>query len=134
VSDCERIRELLPLAAADALSDSERADVERHVSTCVHCAAELRTWTALSTALARLPDPQLPPVLLYRASASEGPWLGSLAILAAILGWLFSALGWWVAGPAAFFTGVVVSWVCAGVAAILLRQSRAQRRLYEPSY
>ena len=66
MSEHDAIRELLPLAAADALDEKELRRVEDHLRTCAACAAELDVWQRLERGLRRLPTPQAPTLLVER--------------------------------------------------------------------
>lgn len=63
------IRNILALAAAGELDESEQQAVEQHVAGCSDCAAEMENWNALTIALKRLPTPQAPPFLVERTRA-----------------------------------------------------------------
>lgn len=65
----EFIRELLTLAAADALDESEQQAVEQHVARCADCASEMENWRALAIGLKRLPTPQASALLVDRTRA-----------------------------------------------------------------
>jgi anti-sigma factor RsiW len=66
MNDHDRIRELLPLAAAGALDESEERDLAAHLAACSDCATEMKGWHALSGALRRIPTPRAPEALVNR--------------------------------------------------------------------
>lgn len=151
----EEIRELLALAAADALEEGELRHVEEHLRTCAACAAEWEEWRALGRGLKRLPTPQAPATLVERtrlqmqahlAARKErvwNPWLLGFLVLfswsLALATWPVvrilsaGALSWlepsfrsaWVS--LAVYTAV--GWLVGGVAAVVLavRQAVARR-------
>ncbi len=69
MSEHERIREWLPLAAADALEAEEQRQLERHLAMCRECAEEWERWRLLVGSLKRLPTPQAPATLVERVRA-----------------------------------------------------------------
>src|SRR5262249_24476685 len=93
MSEHDAIRELLPLAAAAALEERERRQIDAHLRTCADCSAELDRYRALGFGLRRLPTPQAPPLLVERtrqqiqlqlAAAAEramNPWLLGFLVL-----------------------------------------------------
>ncbi len=113
----ERFRELLALAAADALDVSEQQALERHVAECSACAAELEDWRVLGAGLKRLPTPMAPAALVERtrmqvegqlaaeSARRSSPWLIGFAIL---LSWTF-AVGTWMVFK--FLTAGALSWL-----------------------
>ena len=113
----ERFRELLPLAAAEALDAGERRALERHLAECAACAAEFEEWRALGAGLKRLPTPMAPQTLVERtrlqleghlaaeAARRLNPWLVGFAVL---LSWTF-AVGTWMVFK--FLTAGVLSWL-----------------------
>jgi hypothetical protein len=52
MNEHERVEELLPLYAAGRLEQDERAVVERHLSGCAACQADLRLWSEISGEIA----------------------------------------------------------------------------------
>jgi len=103
MSEHGAIRELVALAAADALDDKERRQVEAHLRTCADCSAEVDRYRVLASGLRRLPTPQAPPLLVERtrqqiqlqlSAATEratSPWLlGFLALLS----WTLTVASW----------------------------------------
>ena len=58
VTEHNKIREMLALAAADALEPNESELVMQHVQTCPQCSTEMEQWQLLSRGLRQLPTPQ----------------------------------------------------------------------------
>src|ERR1700723_4440843 len=58
MSEHDKIRELLALAAADALTSAEEKQVAEHVRSCIACSNELGDWRPIASELRRLPMPQ----------------------------------------------------------------------------
>ena len=153
MSEHEEIRNLLSLAAAGVLEETEEQRVAVHVARCPECAAQLEGWQVLAGGLRRLPTPQAPAALVERVRARAAAELAAqaeelftyrvLAFLAlfswgiALASWPIVRLvtqevfGWlhlqqiWL-GLAAY---MVLGWLTAGVAAGLLGwRVRAARR------
>jgi anti-sigma factor RsiW len=61
-----KVRNLLSLAAADALEPAEQRRVEKHLQQCEECRAELNEWTCLTGALEKMPTPLAPPNLILQ--------------------------------------------------------------------
>lgn len=103
MTEHDAIRELLALAAADALEEKERRRVEAHLPGCAECSAELDRFRALSHGLRRLPTPQAPAMLVERtrqqiqlqlAAADEratNPWMLGFLVL---LSWTLTIASW----------------------------------------
>lgn len=151
----ESIRQLLPLAAADALNEAELRTFEQHVAACPECAAEMETWDALTIALKRLPTPQAPSRLVERTCARvvarmaalevhrTSHWVIAFLVLIAwtvtlgawpvvrfftdgLLGWLDWRFNQTWFGLAAYTTAI---WLTAGFAAAVLGwRKRLERR------
>jgi len=62
----KEIHDLLDLAVAGALNPDEQRRVQLHLQDCEACRNELDEWTRLTSALKRLPTPQVPSGLLLR--------------------------------------------------------------------
>ncbi|MBZ5702223.1 MAG: zf-HC2 domain-containing protein [Acidobacteriia bacterium] len=150
----DAIRELLPLAAAEALEEKEQRRIEEHLPACAACTAELERWRALGRGLKRLPTPPAPALLVERtrqqmqvqlAAAAERatkPWvLGFLVALSWTLvaaTWpllrLLAAVvaGWLDPGFRSLWMGVasytLAGWAAGGLAAIALGWRRAAAR------
>jgi anti-sigma factor RsiW len=146
MNDHDTLRRLLPLAAADALSDAEAQTLQRHLQACTACAAELHHWQALERALKELPTPQAPAALVQRTQArmesalasragrNSQPWAIAFTLLFAwaltLAGWPFVRLAsdtfltWVHWGFDRTWFGLVayatLGWSTAGVAAVLL--------------
>ncbi len=150
----DRIRELLPLAAAGATTPDEQRLVEEHVPQCAGCARELDEWRLLGEAIADAPPPPPPEMLVERTrnriaaqEASRRERRVSDVILGFVIlfGWTVSLAGWllWrlmTGGPllalswrgAAFWLGgsTLFAWLTAGVAVVLLVSKRELMRRY----
>ncbi len=156
MSGHQQIRELLPLAAAGALDETERQRLERHCSECAECAAALAQWNSLAQSLRRLPTPQPSAATVMRARAAA---LGALDaahhrresavtfIFLGLFAWSFTLAGGLISvllfsGPAdlgrllagqvplwlAIFTAL--AWTAASAAAVVLgARHREQGRL-----
>lgn len=64
--DHHEICELLPLAAAGALSAGEQHRVQEHLNQCAQCSTEFAGWSRLVSALEEIPTPQAPLGLMER--------------------------------------------------------------------
>jgi anti-sigma factor RsiW len=155
-NDHDKIRELLPLAAADGLDAQESEQVMLHARTCAECSAELEQWQLLSRGLRQLPTPQPSADLVQRACARaearyveerEHVWNRRVMISLVAFAWALTLATWplvrLVSGGLlslldprlnqswlgfAGFTSVV--WLTGGAAAILLSlHQRRERRL-----
>jgi hypothetical protein len=108
MSEHDEIRELLPLAAAEALDAAEDRRVREHVSRCSSCASELQGFRRLTKALQQLPAPEPSRALLGRTRAllerestslADSPLsVGGVALLV-VFAWIWTAssgplLGW----------------------------------------
>ena len=146
MSEHDKIRELLALAAAGALTSAEEKQVAEHVRSCSSCSDELADWQPLANDLRRLPTPQPSPWLvqttLARAEAklseqAEHDWNRRVMIFVVAFAWLLTIASWpvfhfvserfgsllepqfahmWI-GFAAF---TALGWLAAGVAAVML--------------
>ena len=99
MSEHDKVRELLGLAAAGALTAAEEKQVAEHVRSCVSCSNELDAWRPLATELRRLPTPQpsswLVQTTLARAEAklteqAENDWNRHVIIFVVALAWLLT--------------------------------------------
>jgi anti-sigma factor RsiW len=79
MNEHESIRELLALAAAGALDESEQRTLDRHLASCPACSAELDAWRGLAVSLKRLPTPQAPPMLVERTRSRVALELAAVA-------------------------------------------------------
>jgi anti-sigma factor RsiW len=150
------VNDLLALAAAGALEPEEQARVDAHLEECPECAGLAEQWRGLGDGLRDLPVPTLHPGLVARARAEVERWqaereertwnrvaLGFLIVF----GWTLTGVAWLLLellmgelavrmdrplGPtAAWFTAyLVVGWVAAGAATVLLgRRPNEEGRL-----
>ena len=102
-SEHDKIRELLPLAAAGALTSAEEKQVAEHVRSCIACANELGVWRPIASELRRLPTPQpsswLAQATLARAEAklaeqAEHDWNRRVLIVVVAFAWLLTLASW----------------------------------------
>ncbi len=152
----EKIRELLALAAAEAIGPEEELLVARHLETCDECSAELELWGVLTSGLRRLPTPQPKVAVVERARAQaetrlaeeiEHRWQRAVIIFLVLYAWILTVATWpifrlitrgllsrfdpgfnhsWLLFAA--FTSL--AWATGGVAAVLLaRHSQQERRM-----
>lgn len=154
MSEHEAIRKLLPLAAADALTDGEAQRLHAHLRGCAQCAAMFEEWRALGHGLRTLPTPQAPPELVARTRARLAPALAEvqsprsehwsvagfllLTWCVTLLGWPFvrtitdDFLGWlhWSfdARWLALVVYLVFGWMTTGIAAVVLAAAKTQER------
>jgi hypothetical protein len=103
MNEHEKIRELLALAAAGALTCAEEKQVAEHVRSCVACSNELEAWRPIASELRRLPTPQpsswLVQATLARAEAKlteqdEHDWNRRLVIIVVAFAWLLTMASW----------------------------------------
>jgi anti-sigma factor RsiW len=99
----EEIRQLLSLAAAEALDAREEQRLAAHVRVCAACAEELRQWQEMGAGLRRLPTPQASAALVARtltmaqtelAEESERRFEHRLIGAGIVLSWVLVALSW----------------------------------------
>jgi hypothetical protein len=156
VTEHNKIREMLALAAAEALEQNELEPVMQHVRTCPQCSKEMEQWQLLSRGLRQLPTPQPSPDLVQRTCAraearvideSENAWNRRVMISLVLFAWALTLTSWpivrLVSGGLlslldprlnqswlgfAGFTSLV--WLTGGIAAVLLaRHQRRERSL-----
>jgi predicted anti-sigma-YlaC factor YlaD len=156
MNDHEKIRELLALAVADALTRAEEEQVMKHVRSCSACSSELDSWRLLAAGMRRLPTPQPRPLIVERARAraeirfaeeAEHRWHRIVMIGVILFAWALTLMSWpvvrLVSGGLlgmldprlnhawlgfAVFTTIV--WMTGGAAAVFLSlQQRRERRL-----
>jgi hypothetical protein len=103
MNEHDKIRELLALAAADALTSAEEKQVAEHVRSCVACSNELDAWRPIATELRRLPTPQtsswLVQATLARAQAklteqAEHDWNRRVMIVVVAFAWSLTIASW----------------------------------------
>lgn len=155
MSEHEKVRELLSLAAAGALTAAEENRVADHVRSCVSCANELDAWGPIATELRRIPTPRpsswLLQATLARAQAklaeqAEHDWNRQVIIFVVALAWLLTIVSWPVCdfvspyfgsllGPQfghtwiSFAAFTALGWLAGGVAAVMLAvRRRGERR------
>ena len=156
MSEQDKIRELLALAAAEALTSAEEKQVVEHVRSCIACSNELGAWRPIASELRRLPTPQpsswLVQATLARAEAkfteqAEHDWNHRLIIIVVAFAWLLMIASWAVfhvvggrfgslLGPQFSHTWInfaaftALEWLAGGVAAVMLAiRQRGERRL-----
>jgi len=156
LSEHDKIRELLALAAADALTSAEEEQVAEHVRSCPACSNELAAWLPIASELRRLPTPQpsswLVHATLARAEAklseqAEHDWNRRVMICVVAFAWLLTIASWLVFhfvserfgsllepqfGHAwiSFAAFTALGWLAGGVAAVMLAvRQRGERRL-----
>ena len=103
MSEHDKIRELLVLAAADALTSAEERQVAEHVRSCIACSNELEAWRPIASELRRLPTPQpsswLVQATLARAEAklteqAEHDWNRRVMIVVVAFAWVLTIASW----------------------------------------
>ena len=103
MSEHDKVRELLALAAAGALAAAEERQVAEHVRSCVSCSNELDAWQPVASELRRLPTPQpsswLVQATLARAAAklteqAEHDWNRRVMIFVVAFAWLLTIASW----------------------------------------
>ncbi len=156
MSEHDKVRELLALVAAEALTAADEERVAEHVRTCVSCSNELDAWLPIATELRLLPMPQpsswLLQATLARAEAklaeqAEHDWNRHVMVFVVALAWLLTIAIWPVfdfvspylgssLGPQfgrtwiSFAAFTVLGWLAGGVAAVMLAvRQRGERRL-----
>jgi hypothetical protein len=140
MSEHDRIRELLALAAAEALTDAEEQRVAEHVRWCSACSKELSAWGPIASELRRLPTPQPSPWLaqatVARAKAAaaeqaEREWNDRVLIAVVAFSWLLTMatrplFDTWTS----FGAFTTLGWLAGGVAAVMLAvHQRGERSL-----
>ena len=103
MNEHDKIRELLALAAADALTSAEEKQVAEHVRSCIACSNELEAWRPIASELRRLPTPQPSSWLVQTTLASatarlteqaEQDWNGRVMIVVVAFAWLLTIASW----------------------------------------
>jgi hypothetical protein len=156
MNDHDKIRELLALSVADALTQAEEEQVMNHARSCAECSSELDSWRLLAAGMRRLPTPQPRPLIVERARAraeirfaeeTENRWHRIVMIGVILFAWALTLMSWpvvrlvsggllgmldprlnhaWL-GFAVFTT---IIWMTGGAAAVFLSlQQRRERRL-----
>ena len=156
MSEHDKIRELLALAAADALTSAEEKQVAEHLRSCIDCSNELEAWRPITSELRRLPTPQpsswLVQATLARAEAklaeqAEQDWNWRVMVFVVAFAWLLTIASWQafhfvsdrfgsLLGPQfshtwiSFTAFTALGWLAGGVAAVTLAiRQRGERRL-----
>jgi anti-sigma factor RsiW len=155
MSEHDKIRELLAMAAAGALTSDQEHQVAAHLRRCSACSMEAEAWQSVANALRRLPTPQpsarLLQATLARAEArlveqAEEIWNRRAVSFVIAFAWLVTIVSWPVVrlvsgGLQQFllvpqlnswisFAGfTALAWVAGGTTAIMigLRQRRERR-------
>jgi anti-sigma factor RsiW len=154
MSEHDKIRELLALAAAGALTRAEEEQVAAHLRSCDTCSNEINAWRSITGDLRRLPTPQPSPRLLQItiaraeqriAERAEHDWNRRVMIFVVGFAWLLTIVSWplfhlvsrllslldpqfnhtWIN-----FAGLTaLAWLAGGTAAVMLavRQRRERR-------
>ncbi|HEV2206453.1 MAG TPA: zf-HC2 domain-containing protein, partial [Candidatus Acidoferrales bacterium] len=103
MNDHEKIRELLALAAAGALTTAEERQVAEHLRSCADCRNEMESWRSIATDLCRLPTPQpssrLVQATIARAEAklaeqAEHDWNRRVMIFVLAFAWVLTVASW----------------------------------------
>lgn len=154
MNEHDKFRELLPLAAAEALDSAEEALLIGHLSKCSDCAADSEHLQQLAANLRSIPTPRAPTTLVSRtillaqnrlAEESARRTEHRIMALVLVLSWVFVAVSWplaqlvahgWLSvfgfGFAqawksfAVFTGFC--WIAGAAGAILLAARRSRER------
>ena len=156
MNEHDKIRELLALAAAGALTSAEEKQVAEHVWSCIACSNAFDSWRTIASELRRLPVPQpsswLVQATLARAEAklteqAEHDWNRRVMIFVVAFAWLLTIATWLVFhfvsgrfesllepqfGPTwiSFAAFTALGWLAGGVAAVMLAiRQRGERRL-----
>jgi predicted anti-sigma-YlaC factor YlaD len=99
----ESIRNMLPLAAAGALSQQEQLQVDAHARVCEICRKELEAWAVYAAGLRQLPQQAAPPDLIARTQARilrereaivAMRWNGVTLCALGIFSWIVSVASW----------------------------------------
>jgi anti-sigma factor RsiW len=154
MNEHDKVRELLPLAAAGTLDASEEARLAAHMRICPDCAAGLERWQQLGAGLRRIPTPQAPSALVSRtialaqtrmAQESDRRSERRIVTLVLIFSWIFVAISWPLAqllahgwqslvgfgferGWENFAVFTALCWLAGGAAAVLLALRRSRER------
>jgi anti-sigma factor RsiW len=154
MNEHDKVRELLPLAAAGALDASEEARLAAHIRICSDCATGLERWQQLGAGLRRIPTPQAPSALVSRtilaaqthlAQESDRKSERRIVTLVLVFSWMFVAISWPLAqllahgwqslmgfsfehGWENFAVFTAFCWLAGGAAAVLLAMRRSRER------
>ena len=156
MSEHNTIRDLLALAAADALSIEEQRRVEQHLAQCAACTAELDAWRGMAEGLKRLPTPQPSPNLVERVRVSLERRLAAdaerrvnyrLMAFLVLFAWTVTLAGWPIArllsqgllgwiDPQFRSTWILlvgytmITWVTGGIAGLAIALRHRSRRRF----
>jgi len=145
MNEHESIRAMLALAAAGALDPAESTRVERHANVCDDCRRELETWSRYAYGLRELMERTRTRLLQERAVAEGRRWNGLMLGVLVVFGWATGLTLWilvrvftgavltvfganLVSGLTWSLVSVVLSWMTAAAAALMLGKSRQMRR------
>ena len=146
MSEHNKIRELLTLAAAGALTSEEEKRVAEHLRSCVACSEQLEAWRSIATELYQLPSPQPSSRLVQEtlahaqrklAEQAEHDWNRRIIISVVALAWLLMVASWpllhfvssgfgSLLGPLfgrtwiSFAAFTALAWFAGGVAALIV--------------
>jgi predicted anti-sigma-YlaC factor YlaD len=156
MSEHDKIRELLALAAAAALSRDDEERVALHLRSCGDCSKELEEWQSLAGTLRRLPTPQPSAALVQRTrllaeqkliEEAEYRWQRGMMAFVVVFAWALTIVSWPIARLAtggllslldpqlnrtwiSFVALTAFVWLAGGSAAVLLAlRQRRERRL-----
>lgn len=155
MTEHEKIRELLGLAAAGALSPDDEQQVAVHLRTCEACVRDMESWQSIAGHLRRLPTPQPPAGLVQRArllaeqrllEETDYRWQRGVMVFVVVFSWVLMIVSWPIVrvvsghflellGPQlnrtwiSFVSFTALVWLAGGTAAVLLalRQRRERR-------
>lgn len=154
IDEHDKVRRLLPLAAAGALDDSEEEQLATHIKLCPECALSLSLWQQVGASLRRIPTPQAPAALAERTIAlaeirltqeSDRRTERRILALVIVFSWTFVAISWPLAQLVAhgwqsllgfgfeqgwenFVVFTAICWLAGGAAAVLLAVRRSRER------
>ncbi len=103
MNEHDKLRELLPLAAAGVLESAEETRLIAHLNRCSDCAAHLERLQQLTANLRGIPTPRVPAGLLSRtillaqnrfAEESAHRTERRIMTLVLVLSWAFVAVSW----------------------------------------
>lgn len=154
MNDHDKIRELLPLAAAGVLNAAEEAELLAHLRLCPHCAGNLSRFDELGGDLRRIPTPQISEGVVERTIVAAQARLSQesdrrterrMVALVVVCSWMFVAISWPLAqllahgwqsllgfgfeqGWKNFAVFTAVCWLAGAAAAVLLATRRSRER------
>ena len=155
MTEHESVRAMLALAAAGALEPKEQRRVDEHARECDLCRKDLETWAAYAQGLRKQPQPSVPAGLAQRTQAlilqhhagtadrRRHEWfLAALALFGWGAGWAFWTLIRAITGGSLSVFGInlvsgltwslvsmVMTWMTAATAALMLGRRREMRRI-----